>query len=313
MVWAEKRSARVDLHTARAEAARAVRQVQEIQRVYDSTPTGQRELTRLISEADAAGNTAASKRLHTRLVTAQTYRTAVMRRWKASSAYTEERLADLIADHQGNLRDVADRVRELRIEIGRRRADEHGVMAPPTHPKARASWEQNDPRGRTWRAVADLVNPAAASLTYSDPGVHAAAEVYTKQPDDQRARDALLAAYAKALPACLAPEDDPSHHMYRAAATGRPWTVDADHLADLVAARGARRIDRDGAAATGAEQGDEWRVVRVVGPVRITGGPAPVDAAQGWVCVRVRDHLWRILAEDVLQARLEVPEPTGVK
>lgn len=307
--WGAQRRGRVDAHTARAAAATAVRALEAAQRTYDSTPTGQRELAARLAAAENPPEGASSTnedpdQLRRRLSTAEEHHASVMTRWRASSAHAEERLTELVAAHQDNPGDVADRIQELRTQIVQRRAAENAVPLPPTHPKARAAWERVEPRGRTWRALADLTSPASASLTYSDPQVHEATQAYLAAAATPEARDALLAACAKALPAPLAPRDDPTHHMYRAAADGRPWTVDAAELAELVAYRGSRRVDGPGAAATGGRPGDRWRVIRVVGHLRVTGGPTQVDASDGWICVRERDRLWRVLPEDVMGERL---------
>ncbi|MDN5896124.1 MAG: hypothetical protein L0H93_19130 [Nocardioides sp.] len=310
--WETQRSGRVELHTARAAAAAAVRNLEETQRVYDSTPAGQRELAARLATAENPPDDTKKREdpqpLRQRLAAAEEHHAAVMTRWRASSAYTEERLGDLVADHRDNPREVADRIRDLRAQIVTRRATEHGVLPPPTHPKARAAWERAEPRGRTWRAVADLTSPAAASLTYSDPNVHEAALGYVTYPEAPELRDELLSAHARSLPAALAPQGDPTHHMYRANATGKPWTVEASTMADMVTAKGARRVDPDGDAAHGGRPGDQWRVLRVVGPVQVTGGATPVAVESGTLCVRVRDGLWRALPTQRADERLEVAQ-----
>lgn len=303
--WAEQSTTRVDLHTARTTARDAIRAVDEAQRIYDSTPTGQRRLEAALAAAEQADDHETAKKTRARLTTARAFRDTVMARWRASSAYSEERLSDLVADNTGNLATVTDRLRELRTEIVHRRAAERDVLLPPTHHKARTVWESSEPRGRTWRAVADLTSPATASLTYTDPQVHAAAQHLLAATEDPAAVDALHAAVAHSLPAALAAPDDVKHHMYRAAATGRPWAVSGAALAQMVLTRGTRMVDPDGAAAADGHPGDRWRIHRVVGPVRITGGHTAINVTSGWVCARERDEAWRVLDDRQVSDRLD--------
>lgn len=333
LTWDEQRGVRVDIHTTREQARHAVQQADAAQAVYDSTPTGQRALERLlrVEEATAdqdpvqrsnsavdsaqrhasnpAGTAAA---LRARLTAAKAHRAAVMRQWKASSAYTAERLSDatrtaITAAADGEHADAQrarEREAELRREWIRRSAAEHGVPLPPSHPKARRAWEASDSYGMTWSAVAAFAGPHAALLTYTDPDVHSAALAHRQNPTDERRSDRLRAAHAHALPHCLLSEDTPTHAMYVAAWTGHPWRVHEDTLVDGVIRHAPTVVDHAAHAAAGAHVGDQWHVQRVVGPLAVASSQGDVFAADsGFVCVRSRDRIWRVFTAETYAQR----------
>lgn len=336
LIWSERRHARVTVHVVRADAREALRQLDIAQRDYDSTPTGQKELEAAI--AAATGNEDRRQRtyLSSRLARARLHRAAVMTWWKASSPYIEERLTALLSRHDIHARtqpgDHLDSLPESTQakaygfveEMVQRRCADHEVPTPPRHPRSHAAWEASDAHGLTWATIARHLGPLAADLTYSDPDVHAAAAELRRaanapaavsEPTDGdpdpvvQASDRVLTASARVIPAALAPTRSPQYHLYRAAATRKPWVVTVHGLTDLLVAEASPIVDRDGIAATGAHPGDLWHTQRLTGPIRIADEVAPTTATTGWICVRQRDLLWRILPHGTYAARFPTREP----
>lgn len=281
----ERSRSRVDTHAARAAAVAAVRDVDEAQTVYDSTPKGQRELVAAIAATDPGAD-----QLRTRLSTARAHREKVLTRWKASAVYAETQLAAAVAAADG------DQTAHWRRTVMQRRCAEANILEPPSHPKAHRAWQYGEPDGHVWRQLTKHGVPDAdADLTFMTPQVGSAAGY--SGPGE------LLAAHYAALPAALVDDSDPTVAMRRAAGTGDRWAVDADWLTDVVGERGQRATDTSGDAAHDGQPGDEWAAQPVVGPVRLTGGPRPVDVDAGTLCVRLRDRLWRVLDDHQMSAR----------
>lgn len=259
-----------DAHTRLAHTQEAYQEAREraeaAQRAFDVTPAGIDALAAEVTRS--AGRHDASRAL-ARLTWARTQAAAITAAWEASSAFTEKRLSRARPG-----RDLTP----LRRDLIERRCAEHGVVAPPTDPRARAAWEHT-PDGALHATITAQVG-STADLTFMLPAVHTATDAES--------------AHWAAVPPRLAPLSAAAA-MARARAPGMPvWAPDADTLVGAVRADGDLRRARPGTFVDG-RRGDRWHVSPVTGPTRMPGAGTLVDT--GWVACRERDALVRALPD----------------
>lgn len=260
--WQEQSRIRVDLAVAEQDVTRARDEVRRLVRAYDATGTGLRKLADRLTEAEANGDDATTRRLRIRLSVAQQRHDAVQARWQASATYAGQRMTATTGSARA----------EWRGTYLQRRWAESGQPPRPTHPRAAEAWRYAEPAGRAWSSLVDAgVDEDDADLTCMDAQVQQA-----------RSLEERLSAHYRALPAGY--DTTLQAATFRRTAA-KPLQVDVDDLRD--------RVSSEGIEGDGPDGQPGWRHIRVGCSLDVTRPGGAVSAPPGRVWVRDRDGQWR--------------------